>query len=754
MRYIAFFILLTLCIPTQAQEDDTKNEKNILNTNSVTQDTLPKIERKEVVKIEEEEEDKPDVPKSMYNYDQKDVEALTWDYENSIHTATDYPEEWNKYSAIYLTLTKTFQSLKVEEGARVCYLSHTRIKLLDEAAVSNFSEIYYSSGNYGNIKDEFAKRKEEYLGVKVVKPDGTETEIKNSEIIEEDGQKKLAIPNLEVGDILDYYIFTYDDIPVYADGWYSVIDRFPIVRNYPTKNFKYNIITDKHWNTKFTTGKNGCEIKEKEENFGFDNLIEYTVEESDIEALDSDRWLYHFQSLPYVKVYCLFKYSYHSWDMGAEDQFRTSSLEEDDIEEYYKELLSTDDVSTSTYKSFKKFLGKDKLKSLSKVKLLEEYYKFVRNDLAGAPYIKHRFEGNPGYTPGPYIMQQLAMGMNELEIPYQVVVVSPRQGGHHEDVISIEETDYMLKVNLEDEPIFFYRPDVFTPYNKIPYQFEGLKTYIISGNKKHAVIFKYKTPISHYKDNAIYHTTVVSFDKEDQSILNTKNKVIYSGHQIENHPYRLGDWLNFLWKESEHYDKTAWGKNPKDYSKKTNVQLQKFKEEDEKRLKESFESYAKNMFDTEVDKVENYKGILNEKMGKKTNFEIDFDCNLTEIVKKVGPNYIVKVGQFVGGQVDISKEDTRQYPITSEYPRMYSYDVTLHIPEGYTVDGLEELNNTIDNEAGSFKSTGKVEGNTLKIKFEKIYKNNYEPAENWQKMRDFLIPANLLVSKEIMLRKQ
>jgi len=732
MRHIAIFILLIFFITVQAQDE------------------LPKIESKDIVKVEETS--KPDVPKYMYKYDRKDVELLTWEYKNSIHTSTGYPEEWNKYSAIYLTLSKTFESTKINEGARVCYLSHTRIKLLDEAAVSNFSEIYYSSDDYGNIKDQFSKRKEEYLGVKVVKPDGTETEIKNSEIIEEDGQKKLAIPNLEVGDILDYYIFTYDDIPVYADGWYSVIDRFPIVRSYPTKNFKYNIITDKHWNTQFTTGKNGVEIKEKES--GSPTKIEYTVEESDIEALDSNRWLYHFQSLPYVKVYCLFKYSYHSWDMGKEDQLRTSSLEEEDVEEYYKELLYPDDISTSTYKDFKKFLGKDKLKSLSRAKLLEEYYKFVRNDLAGAPYIKHRFEGNPDYTPGAYIMQQLAKGMDELAIPYQVVVVSPREGGHHEDVISIEETDYMLKADLDDEPVFFYRPDVFTPYNKIPYQFEGIKTYEIFGDKYGVQTVEYETPISEYKDNAIHHTTVLSFDKEDKSILNTKTKVVLSGHQIENHPYRLGDWLNFLWEESEKYDRTAWGKNPKDYSKKTNVQLQKFKDDDTKRLKETFENYAKNLYDTEVDEVENCTGILNEKMGKKINFEIDFDCNLTELVKKVGPNYIVKVGQFVGGQVDISKEDTRQYPITSEYPRMYTYDVTLHIPEGYTVDGLEELNNTIDNEAGSFKSTGKVEGNTLKIKFEKIYKNNYEPAENWQKMRDFLIPANLFVSKEIMLRKQ
>lgn len=744
MRYITLLILLIFCIPSQAQKEVPKIDVK----------DIPTIESSDKSDVTEEtdESDKPDVPKYMYRFSRKHVEALTWKYENSIHTNTDYPEEWNKYSAIYLTMTRTYESTKINEGARVCHLSHTRIKLLDEAAVSNFSEIYYSSDDYGNIKEEFSKREEEYLGVKVVKPDGTETEIKSSEVIEEDGEKKLAIPNLEVGDILDYYFYTYDDIPVYADGWYSLIDHFPIVRSYPIKNFKYNIVTDKHWNTQFTTGKNGYEIKEKES--GSPKMIHYTVNESDIDALESDRWLYHFQSLPYIKAYCLFKYNYQSWDMGKEDQLRTSSLEEKDLEEYYSKFLSEESVSAANFKDFKKFLGKDKLRSLSKEKILEEYYHFIRNDLAGEHYVKHRFEGNYAYTPGRPIMLQLAYGMNELDIPYQVIVVSSREGGHHEDVVSIEETDYMLKVDLEDEPIFFYRPDVFTPYNEIPYQFEGLQTYEIFGESNNSQIVEYETPTSDYKDNAIHHTTVVSFDKEDKSVLNTKTKVVLSGHHIKNHPYRLSNWLDFLWDESERYDKKAWGKNPKDYSKKINVQLQKFKDDDEKRLKESFEGFAKNMYDTEIDKVENCTGILNEKMGKKVNFEVDFDCDLTELVRKVGPNYIIKVGQFVGGQVDISKEENRQYPITTEFPRMYSYDVTLNIPEGYTVDGLEELNNTIENETGSFKSTGKVEGNTLKINFEKIYKSNYEPARNWQKMRDFLIPANLFTSKEIMLRKQ
>lgn len=87
------------------------------------------------------------------------------------------------------------------------------------------------------------------------------------------------------------------------------------------------------------------------------------------------------------------------------------------------------------------------------------------------------------------------------------------------------------------------------------------------------------------------------------------------------------------------------------------------------------------------------------------------------------------------------------------YPRSFNYQITLNIPDGYTVAGLDKLNKSVDNETGAFISTAKLEGNQLIIKTSKQYKNYYEPNSNWNKMILFLDEANQFTNEKILLKK-
>ena len=77
----------------------------------------------------------------------------------------------------------------------------------------------------------------------------------------------------------------------------------------------------------------------------------------------------------------------------------------------------------------------------------------------------------------------------------------------------------------------------------------------------------------------------------------------------------------------------------------------------------------------------------------------------------------------------------------------------IWIPRGYEVKGLDAFNTNIKNSAGCLISKAFVKNGILELELSKYYYHNFEKKEDWQKMKDFLIPASLLTSKEILLKK-
>ena len=125
--------------------------------------------------------------------------------------------------------------------------------MLDQAAIERYSQIYYHSpdphgayplgGGYGQ------ERVRDLLGVKVIKPNGREFEMGPENIIEDDkGRKKIAVANLEVGDILDYYIFTFDYVGrSYNPYIFALIKKLSLRGPYPIQDYQFRLITGPNW---------------------------------------------------------------------------------------------------------------------------------------------------------------------------------------------------------------------------------------------------------------------------------------------------------------------------------------------------------------------------------------------------------------------------------------------------------------------------------------------------------------------------
>ncbi len=125
-------------------------------------------------------------------------------------------------------------------------------------------------------------------------------------------------------------------------------------------------------------------------------------------------------------------------------------------------------------------------------------------------------------------------------------------------------------------------------------------------------------------------------------------------------------------------------------------------------------------------------------------------CTITSesLLEEAGDSYIFQIGKVIGTQSELYQETERVNPIEMTYPNQYDYDIKVHIPEGYTAEGLEVLN--IDKSFKSvtgekickFESSYKLEGNTVVITIQEFYKSNEYDVSRYDEFRSVINAAS------------
>ena len=93
---------------------------------------------------------------------------------------------------------------------------------------------------------------------------------------------------------------------------------------------------------------------------------------------------------------------------------------------------------------------------------------------------------------------------------------------------------------------------------------------------------------------------------------------------------------------------------------------------------------------------------------------------LKNLINKAGINYSLNIGLLIGEKFHLEKEDLERHSdINLEFPKSFIYKIRIKIPDGYKVEGLDQINFTVDNEMGSFISLAKEESGYIFIQQEK-----------------------------------
>jgi hypothetical protein len=242
------------------------------------------------------------------------------------------PEKWKEESGVIIAQKTKFSFDKDASKLAVYEITRRRIKLNDRDAVNSYSSVFF---RIGSSKDG--------AGIKVIKSNGTvqDVSLKNAVYVEDtddipstftpyigkantyfDKSKsriiyyKLAIPDLDPGDIIDYGTIFYDDNTVKK---MSFLEFDPIyfvcTREYPVMSQKFEIDTD---NNSFVNSKStmGAPLFKETGN----SAADYSWEDRNREKLSDTRWVNRLVELPMVKFQIVFSKSDNRSDLFIGDR--------------------------------------------------------------------------------------------------------------------------------------------------------------------------------------------------------------------------------------------------------------------------------------------------------------------------------------------------------------------------------------------------------------------------------------------------
>ncbi len=697
----------------------------------------------------------------------KELQNRFWKNNRKEAKVTEIPEKWKNESAVVLFKDEYFEY--TNNGKKMYNPSyiHKRIKLQDKAAVEEFSEVSFAADS--KIKLGFYNffKKESKIGVKIIKPDGSEKiiDIKKEGVIQ-DQKFKLAIPHLEIGDILDMFIFNDDfqrsmyGLHIYDPVERLLNDKYPVVYS----RFAVEVENDYFLNMESYNGA----PKIKEEQTDRKATRRFVLEATDLEKKEIPRWFYPFLELPHFKMQVTFALKarseyYANVFLSDDDKERKNKVTKDDILEYYGDRFRA--KSKKNVKDVLNFL-KEKGITNKREQLVQALYfirhrsfnRFIESIIAHDNLIAYYPEPCGEYT----IIKQndfvnyFSGIAKALEIDYDVIVATPDYNGSIDNILIRENVVHGLRFNF-DKPLYFFeisphvQPELFSNY------LEGTKAYVLSvvKNRKIETVNTDVLPITTAQQNVDTETIRISFDNSFKNLtVNREQK--FSGHFKSDELNDRVFFNDYLEEEFKRYQtrhfyhcKKRQDKADKQRQEKMTAVLKTLKK---KHIK-SIEKSINNEFDA---KVKNYQYEIVDAARYSSNPLIIKDSFTIEnqFVKKAGKNFIVEVGKFIGGQIQIKPEEReRTQNIYLSNARVFEYEVIFDIPEGYEVVGLDKLNKNVSNQTGSFISSAEINDGKLIYHTKKIYKQKFYDVSNWNDMLAWLDAAYDFSQQKVMFKK-
>ena len=703
-----------------------------------------------------------------------EIQHEVWDDSSAAFRVTQAPAGMEKESAIVLAnsfdLNDT-SKFAFKLGGPAQKLSfqvteRTRIKLNDRVAVENYSKLAYLknfNASYFSMYDMYRNVGDSYIGIKIIRADGSETIINtNEDVLKKTGKRQdfLNIPGVQVGDILDYYIRTEQILDVGISS--ATQGPFTFMcerREYPVLNQKITLRYGEFFRPQYLSANGAPGFMMKREN-SYDNVLAYT--QTDEARLKDTFWISPLRQVPFVKFQLMFAKKGEpilGLFAGEVEPGSLSKVFAKTVLEYYqKQMQHYDDHPLKITRDY--FGGDDKMKAASpdtvaKVLFNAWYYNLFISSLKDTVNLLN----NTKYGRAHKISGALEMSkmLSSLHIDNEIYLICSRNSVSFKNLMNLSDMDAILKVTIDHTHAYWMAfDDIITLYNEIPARFQDEFALVLKPGLT-AVTFednygKGNVPLTAASENTITDSIQVNMDSANQMLLHISQTSRITGsprHAIQRNLMLLEDIESALAASVSQKNITEMFS-----SEKKKAGFQSVFDQERIDQKANFINTINVRFGSLPADVLNYEVINPARCREENAFSYRNEFTMNDWVTSENGEYIIKAGRLLGKYQDLSKPDhIRTLNVYLPEARTFTIHTDFRIPDGYQIKNAGDLNASVVNETGSCTSRATVNGKTLEWLVTETFTHNFEPASNWPKLSEILNTIYTLSGKGILLTK-
>lgn len=708
------------------------------------------------------------------------------------------PEEYKNESAVILAQKHMLESdswFKVKlslfgpvGGAKYNIFETIRERILinDKSALEAYSQINFTRLQ-SKSKGYLGKKKNyTFMNIRLIKPDGKMKQIDVDEDAvtikagKEGEQNKIAVPDLEVGDIIDYYITNY-----YQEEGAGMASPYQFVLgdDYPVVNYILSLQFDSRMAVEYQSINGAPDFRIRPDEDGNGNILDMVVK--NLPKLKGVLWTSYFKQVPMLRL----RYSRSTIKRHDLPDLRPGQVEKVSakypafIEYSMAELVNNYIVNVT--RNQPAFTNERKELKTALKKYQDNHPKADNTDSALCFIYRYmswmdfysKFDLNTNYY-NAYIdvdlgsqLERLARFANQVMIlvntDFDLLLICPNTGFDPDNLFSVRDLTVMLRTR-GPHPIYFSFGDNLDFQGSIPYYAENASARVYTMERKSIMGMKYPwvdlakskletLPGTGHADNSQDETLQVKIDSSEPELLQIKRTVSANGNLKKDAQALMTIYEELALQSGWSVDRkddllSSFGDRGK-AARKQMDELQTLMEKARKKHKEDFEKDIKRTFEREPKELTHFAV---KKFGCYANdpFVYEEQFTIEGMVKKAGNNYIVDLGKLIAGQIAIEKDQRkRDMDIYMNYPRSFQYHISFELPEGYKPEGIERLTYNTRNETGCFISKVRLEGTKLLVDIEKSYFNRFEQAAKWPLMISFLDDALAFNGQQVLLKK-
>lgn len=694
--------------------------------------------------------------------------APLWSQAATQFAGNTTPAKYDKESAVIIGFKR---ELSIDKKSKFGFFSkgersliffenvRFKIKLNDKNAVNAFTEFYF----------RYSYKEDDGFSAKIYKNNGVTTNVNladavrvestgdvpeffksffDQELNAQNRYYKVAIPDLEPGDVLEYVSITKSKLDVRGNGIIQFSPQYELCsKKYPVLFNQIAIETDDKSYFK-SLSKNGAPEFKKEASSNAE-FFRYVFTDTDRPTEKDVNFVNAYRQQPFTKFQVIYsnKEDVKGVLMGNKGEVKSGFTKEDLAKKAWEDYAQTGDyyLGSVPIQTYVNTLWSELKKLGAKDWQEKEYIKNVYYRLRNMVLFRDNYlsDQTAAYLFGSLLYQR--------DIKSDLIISVSNNIGELKDVLFDNEIRYVTRVGKD---FYFNFTDHSSPGDLVE-SLLGSEAYLIQEPDKKTgsqVIQSVKLPDAGFEQNTSLFEITASLNPD----LNTMAISRVSSFKGISKNRNIGDALKFTpymvtdYKYYNGNDPTEGMKarEEEQYSNMIRTLKERYKEEKPK--------FVKDELQKEFSRKLTYKNFtLNSDGRSLKTAELKFteEFELPGMVRKAGKKLLVNLPGLVGSQLQFKKDErNRNNDIDVDYARTLIWKINFKIPEGYTLEGLTELAANVDNEIGTYVCTATQANGTATVEIKKVYKKATFSKTKWNDMLAFVDAAFNTSFKNLLLK--